>query len=98
MIDLEAIAYFVNEGEHFASARWASGKLKLYHRDVYHIRVLGAPTGGNIDFFYRVWAHTNKRLIVSRVEDACTWVQYFNRVGTEFMEVDDHTFIFDKEL
>jgi hypothetical protein len=97
MSDLEAIAYWVNPGEVFGNARLSNAN-RLAEKDVYYLGNLGRPTGSNIDFFYRVFSSTRKRVVVSGVVDAHEWIKYFVKASPEFMEVDEHTFIFDREL
>lgn len=97
MSDLEAIAYWVNPGEIFGNARLSNAN-RLAEKDVYYLGSLGRPTGSNIDFFYRVFSSTRKRVVVSGVVDAQEWIKYFVKASPEFMEVDEHTFIFDREL
>jgi hypothetical protein len=97
MTDLETIAYFVNAGEMFATAH-QSNKGRLQEKDVYYIQELGEPTGGNVDYVYRVLACTRERLIISGIKDFKVWLPYFNRSGVEYMEVDEQTVVFGKEL
>jgi len=97
MSDLEVIYMFVNPGESFSNSPPVK-KTKIVDKDVYFIHYLNKPTGGNIDYLYRVFSHTKKRLVASGVVDEQDWVPYFNKLDCVYMDVDDNTIVFAKDV